>query len=227
MARRVEPDRLGAFLPELLRNLGLGPKMRKNEVCERWEDIAGNTLARRAVPVGVRGRTLLLQVDNSVWAQEVSFLSADVLARIDELVGPGVVDSVRLLVGRSKPRQPLGGEKNGEAGQASRSVPRAPSIWQEAAHPLASRAEESLRSRLRLADGKMQEELREYLLRLARADLLLERQRQTDGWRECPACGRRTRTVNEPPLCPCCTRDSGQAARAEAALGGEGTCSFT
>src|SRR5580693_2620858 len=49
-----------------------------------WREAVGARIAEKALPISLEGGILLLRVPSSVWANELSFLSADVCARLAE-----------------------------------------------------------------------------------------------------------------------------------------------
>jgi predicted nucleic acid-binding Zn ribbon protein len=69
-------------------------------IVESWSEIVGPELAKGVVAVAVRGKELLVRVDDPAWASQISWLEAQLLDRINNLVGPGRVTSVRATVAR-------------------------------------------------------------------------------------------------------------------------------
>ena len=57
-------------------------------------------LAERIQAVAVRGPELLVAVNDPAWASQVAWLEAQLLERIERLVGPGRITSVRVRVER-------------------------------------------------------------------------------------------------------------------------------
>ena len=76
-----------------------------------WEDIVGAELADHVVPDGVSeteaGRELLLRADSTAWATQVRMLAPQILDRIREALGVGIVDRLR-VVGPAPPRRAAG-----------------------------------------------------------------------------------------------------------------------
>ncbi len=48
-----------------------------------WEDVVGPQIARRAQPIRLRGRTLLVAVSSAPWMQELQFLKRTVLTELN------------------------------------------------------------------------------------------------------------------------------------------------
>mgnify|MGYP003681903041 CR=1 FL=1 len=70
--RRVEP--IGKILGELIRGLGFEKKLKEQRAVVEWKDIVGDRVAEHAQAVRVDRGRLLVEVDSSVWAQELSLM---------------------------------------------------------------------------------------------------------------------------------------------------------
>ncbi len=81
--RNRPPQHIGALLArvqqEAARAAGVGPVDR-----ETWRQVVGDRIANRTMADRLQGDTLEVRVASSVWAQELSLLSADILARLHQ-----------------------------------------------------------------------------------------------------------------------------------------------
>lgn len=68
-----------------------------------WPGVAGETVARRARPLRIEGTTLWIEVASHAWAQELSFLREDLMARLCERVGEGAITEIRFQVAAAFP----------------------------------------------------------------------------------------------------------------------------
>ena len=89
----------------VLRKLGGRQPGIHPEIWSRWTEIVGPDLARRTLPSGIRGKTLLLAVKSSAWLQEMTFLKARLLERLSDEIGPGVITDIRLVLDPELPVQ--------------------------------------------------------------------------------------------------------------------------
>jgi hypothetical protein len=64
-----------------------------------WYRLAGERLSRHTRAEKVLGRTLLVRVATSAWANELTYLRADLLARLRLDPGAAVVNELRFTVG--------------------------------------------------------------------------------------------------------------------------------
>jgi len=98
----MKPDRgpvpLRRSLERLLAGMG-APKIDDTMmIIEQWPEIVGARLADRIEAVAVSGSELLVAVHDPAWASQVTWLEAQLLERIEVLVGPGKITSVRVRV---------------------------------------------------------------------------------------------------------------------------------
>lgn len=98
MAREAVP--IGEVLGSLLRKLGLERRAREARIALEWERVVGERIARHSKPVGVRGRTLLVNVDSSVWLAELDrFFKDAMLEKIRAELGEKPIRDIRFRIG--------------------------------------------------------------------------------------------------------------------------------
>ncbi|HEY2428070.1 MAG TPA: DUF721 domain-containing protein, partial [Acidimicrobiales bacterium] len=85
------PRRLGDDLDVLLRRAGAGGGLSSAPVFTRWSEAVGPAVAAHAHPSALRGRTLVVDVDAPAYATQLRMLIPQLLARLTDLAGPGVV----------------------------------------------------------------------------------------------------------------------------------------
>jgi predicted nucleic acid-binding Zn ribbon protein len=97
-----EPTSLTAALDGVVRELG-GPAASSKSlsgVFGGWREIVGDVVADHAKPVSLDSGRLVVAVDQPGWATQLRFLTPDLLAKIAERIGPGVVDHIDVRVKR-------------------------------------------------------------------------------------------------------------------------------
>jgi predicted nucleic acid-binding Zn ribbon protein len=70
--------------------------VRQAEIKLRWEEIVGPEIAARTRPLHLSRGRLLVECDHDVWRTELSFLKPEILKRIAEVQGEGVVKEIFL-----------------------------------------------------------------------------------------------------------------------------------
>jgi len=92
------PRRLGDDLDLLLRRVGASAGASTAPVFTRWAEAVGPSVAAHARPSALRGRTLVVDVDAPAYATQLRMLVPQLLARLTDLAGPGVVEAVDVRV---------------------------------------------------------------------------------------------------------------------------------
>lgn len=64
-----------------------------------WEEAVGGQIARNARPMSLANGQLTLQVPSAVWARDLAQREAELVARLSERLGPGVVRRLAFRVG--------------------------------------------------------------------------------------------------------------------------------
>jgi hypothetical protein len=89
----------------LLSRLGGTGRALEFRVFQAYADAAGDVLRARTTPDSFREGTLFIRVASSALAHELTLLRAELLARMETVLGAGVVMAIRTRVGSvSKPR---------------------------------------------------------------------------------------------------------------------------
>lgn len=93
-----DPKRLSDSLDRITRHLG-GPSADVfSTVFVRWEDLVGPDIAAHSRPVSLRDGVLVLAVDQTAWAAQLRFLSAELLERISAAAGARQVSDISIRV---------------------------------------------------------------------------------------------------------------------------------
>jgi predicted nucleic acid-binding Zn ribbon protein len=92
------PRRLTGSLDRLARRIGAPSAGALGTVFGKWEEVVGTAVAAHARPVALRRGHLVVAVDEPGWATQVRFLSADLLKRLADELGEGLVTTVDVRV---------------------------------------------------------------------------------------------------------------------------------
>jgi predicted nucleic acid-binding Zn ribbon protein len=96
-----DPTPLGSSIERVVRSLRPGTSAASlGGVFGRWEEVVGPQVAEHARPSSLDSGRLVVVVDQPGWATQLRFLEADLLRRLAEMVGPGVVASIEVKVRR-------------------------------------------------------------------------------------------------------------------------------
>jgi predicted nucleic acid-binding Zn ribbon protein len=85
-------------LEGLARRLGAPTASSLGAVFSKWDDVVGATVAAHARPLSLTDGVLVVAVDEPGWATQLRYLTNDLLARLADVAGPGVVGRIELRV---------------------------------------------------------------------------------------------------------------------------------
>ena len=97
---RGELDSVGSVLEVMAARLGIKKQLKRAQVINEWGDIVGAKIAAETKPDHVRGVILFVSCSGPVWAQQLTLLKPQILKKIREKVGPGIVVDIRFRTGR-------------------------------------------------------------------------------------------------------------------------------
>ncbi len=98
----TEPRRIGEILDPALARLGTSDQARAYVA---WARASGDQIASGARPRSFRRGMLTVECSSSVWANELTLLSDQLLRRMREVVPDHPVRRLRFMVGGARPRQ--------------------------------------------------------------------------------------------------------------------------
>jgi predicted nucleic acid-binding Zn ribbon protein len=93
-----DPRPIKESLDRVARDLGVPNTEVLTAVFTRWDDIVGASVAAHARPVSLREGSLKVVVDQPGWATQLRYLAGQVMARCDEVLGAGAVQSLDVRV---------------------------------------------------------------------------------------------------------------------------------
>lgn len=86
----------------VLGDLGLEAAANALRVGERWAEAVGPEVASHARPAGMRGQVLEIEVDTSVWGQQLQLRRPEILSSLRELLGEQAPTDLRFRVGYTR-----------------------------------------------------------------------------------------------------------------------------
>ena len=76
------PVDIESVLRSTFRKYNLESKISEYSFVSKWEEIVGATIAKRTKPECIKGKIFFVRVENSVWAQELSFHKEQILEKL-------------------------------------------------------------------------------------------------------------------------------------------------
>lgn len=89
---------LTRLLPKLLEATGANPEMVETAARIAWTRAAGEGLRPHAVPFRLFRKTLIVAVDDVLWQKQLRTMAAELVFRINRLLGRPIVDFIEFRV---------------------------------------------------------------------------------------------------------------------------------
>jgi predicted nucleic acid-binding Zn ribbon protein len=104
----ADPQLFGKAIRDLLADRGWEREVAVGGVFGRWAEIVGSDVAAHTKPESYADGEVVVSADSSAWASQVRLLAPTLVRRLNEELGDGAVQRVRVRGPRSGPR-PTGG----------------------------------------------------------------------------------------------------------------------
>ena len=89
---------MGDALDAVTRGLGMAGSRQVGAVFGAWAGVVGEHVAAHSRPVSLRDGVLVVHVDEPAWATQLRYLTGELLERLGDAVGAGVVTRVEVRV---------------------------------------------------------------------------------------------------------------------------------
>ena len=97
--RRSEPLEVGPIIGSVLEDLGLEAAAHVFRIGEEWATSVGAEVAEHARPIGMRAGVLEVEVDTSVWCQQLQLRRVEILENLRSRLGDEAPSGLRFRVG--------------------------------------------------------------------------------------------------------------------------------
>jgi predicted nucleic acid-binding Zn ribbon protein len=91
-----EVKSLDELLNRFLREEGLETPLLQQRVVNAWEQVAGPMVARYTTEKFVKNQMLFIKITNPALRQDLSMMRAQLVKRLNEVVGSSVITDVRV-----------------------------------------------------------------------------------------------------------------------------------
>jgi predicted nucleic acid-binding Zn ribbon protein len=103
--KKDRTKRIGDLLPSALKGLGLEGKLEEGRLRAEWKNLVGEAIAERSRPLRIRGKTLLVEVQNSTWMNEIQFHRSEIVRKLNSEFPKLKIDEIRLQLERERERE--------------------------------------------------------------------------------------------------------------------------
>jgi len=94
-SKRGKPVSIQDAMRNLVRELGIAPKMAQYDVIAAWPDVVGPQIARVTEPQRMENGVLYVSVTTSTWRAELSMKRLDLIEKMNVHVGTHVLNDIR------------------------------------------------------------------------------------------------------------------------------------
>ncbi|WP_246127858.1 DciA family protein [Amycolatopsis rhizosphaerae] len=91
-----DPQPLGRLVSRLSAERGWGARLADGQVFGQWARLVGEEVAEHAQPVSLKDGELTVQTSSTAWATQLRLLQGQLLTKIADAVGHGVVKRMRI-----------------------------------------------------------------------------------------------------------------------------------
>lgn len=91
-----DPQPLGRVSRELAKSQGWSGRVAEGRVFAQWTAVVGDQIAEHAEPTSLRDGILHVAAESTAWATQLRMVQAQLLAKIAEAVGDGVVTALKI-----------------------------------------------------------------------------------------------------------------------------------
>jgi predicted nucleic acid-binding Zn ribbon protein len=92
-----EPQKIGGLIMESLSRMGYSERIHRQSAVIGWDDIVGERIAMETKALKIDNKTLVVKVHKAAWRQQLIFLKAELLKKIESDLGRGVVEDIRFI----------------------------------------------------------------------------------------------------------------------------------
>jgi len=91
------PQELGNSLTMLLKRMGIERKVKEYQAFTEWPEIVGEKISKVTKPEKIAEDVLFVKVKNSAWRNELIFMKTEILKKIDQAIGSGIIKDIKFI----------------------------------------------------------------------------------------------------------------------------------
>ncbi len=92
-------ERVSRGIESIINDLGLGQDLKFSKIKRRWPELFPPPLSLHTEPTFIKNNRLFINVDSSIWLQELHFYERDMLSKLKEYK----IKSIKLRIGNVTP----------------------------------------------------------------------------------------------------------------------------
>lgn len=92
--RRTQTRPLKEIIEEVLKNSGIGQKLKERELIRQWDEVVGITIARSTESIYISDRKLVVKVRSSVIRNELTMIREGLRIELNRRSGQVLIDEI-------------------------------------------------------------------------------------------------------------------------------------
>ncbi len=101
-----KPQSIHSILEKTLKALEIDVPLKSYSIWGAWKEIVGESVALQTQPRVIRNRILFIDVSHPTWIQQLQFLKATLLEKVNAFLGEPHIQDIRFKLGKISPTLP-------------------------------------------------------------------------------------------------------------------------
>ena len=97
--KREDFVRLGSIINKTLKTCRREQPNDVLNIWSFWEQAVGEAIAGNTRPEALKDKLLLVNVSDPIWIQQLQFLKADMIAKINGALGKNIIEEIKFKIG--------------------------------------------------------------------------------------------------------------------------------
>jgi predicted nucleic acid-binding Zn ribbon protein len=97
--RRQGPQRVSEVLERLVSSMGIQKRIGEHRAWQLWPEVVGPAISSRTRIIQVKRGIMLVAASSPAWAQELTYIKRDILAKMNDRLGDSPLNDIRFVVG--------------------------------------------------------------------------------------------------------------------------------
>ena len=97
--RQKNPVHIGNIINEFLLSYQNKPHSDLQSICDYWENIVGNMVAKNSRPAAFKNKILLVHVTGASWIHNFQFIKKNIINKINSAMSNELVEDIKLVIG--------------------------------------------------------------------------------------------------------------------------------
>lgn len=90
--------KVSSIIEKVIKQLGLTKRYNEQKAVLVWNKVVGERILKRTQSLYARDGKLVVEVENSAWMNELSFLKSEIITKLNKELGDWVIDDIIFLL---------------------------------------------------------------------------------------------------------------------------------